>query len=196
MLQAQADVLLNADEDLIALARSGVAEAREELFRRHFGIAYRVAFRQLGQEQDAQDAVQEAFVKALKHLNDFDGRSGFRTWLLTIVTNAARDAGRKRKRRTTLRIDDAETAGDGTDMSTQDDPASGLHRQDLKNVLYAALDRLSPTLRQTFVLFAEAEMSYKDIASIQDIPVGTVMSRLHQARQKLQSFLSGVEGIG
>ncbi len=196
MLQMQAEELLTPDEDLIALARSGATEPREELFRRHFGIAYRVAFRQLGQEQDAQDAVQDAFLKALRHLEDFDGRSGFRTWLLKIVTNAALDVGRKRKRRPALRIDDAENGGDGLDVSTQDDPAVGLHREDLKKVLYTALDRLSPTLRQTFVLFAEAEMSYKDIASIQEIPVGTVMSRLHQARQKLQSFLSGVDGIG
>ena len=192
MPEALAEVM-TSDEDLIRLVRSGDSWAREELFRRHFGIAHRVAFRLLGQEQDAQDAVQEGFFKALRHLDDFDGRSGFRTWLLRIVTNAALDSGRKRKRRPTMRIDDAESGG--VEVATQDDPALGLHREDLKKTLYAALDRLSPTLRVTFVLFAEAGMSYKEIAATLDIPVGTVMSRIHQARQKLQSYLGHVEGI-
>ncbi|MDB5350587.1 MAG: polymerase sigma factor, sigma-70 family [Planctomycetota bacterium] len=192
MPEAQADVL-TPDEVLIGLAREGDRGAREELFRRHVGIAHRVAYRLLGHEQDAQDAVQDALVKALKHLEDFDGRSGFRTWLLRIVTNASLDSGRKRRRRPTIRIDEAETGG--VETAIQDDPALGMHRDDLKKVLYAALDRLSPPIRATFVLFAEADMSYKDIAALQDVPVGTVMSRLHYARQKLQSYLDGVEGI-
>lgn len=193
MPEALAEVM-TSDEDLIRLVRSGDSWAREELFRRHFGIAHRVAFRLLGQEQDAQDAVQEGFFKALRHLDDFDGRSGFRTWLLRIVTNAALDSGRKRKRRPTMRIDEAESGG--VEVATQDDPALGLHREDLKKTLYAALDRLSPTLRVTFVLFAEAGMSYKEIAATLDIPEGTVMSRIHQARQKLQSYLGNIEGLG
>jgi len=186
--------VLTPDEVLIGLAREGDPAAREELFRRHVGIAHRVAYRLLGHEQDAQDAVQDAVIKALKHLGDFRGQSGFRTWLLKIVTNAARDSGRKRKRRPTIRIDEAETGG--TDTAIQDDPALGMQREDLKHLLYDALDRLSPPIRETFVLFAEAEMSYKDIAALQGVPVGTVMSRLHYARQKLQSYLEGVEGIG
>ena len=193
MPEALVDALI-PDEVLVEQARDGQADAREELFRRHFGIAHRVAYRLLGQEEDAQDAVQEAYEKAFRHLDDFDGRSGFRTWLLTIVTNAARDAGRKRKRRPVMRIEDAETGG--AEIASHDDPALGLHREDLKTILYAALDRLSPILRATFVLFAEAEMSYKEIAAALDIPEGTVMSRLHQARQKLQGWLKGVEGIG
>jgi RNA polymerase sigma-70 factor, ECF subfamily len=193
MPEAQVE-LDTSDEVLIDLARSGDAGAREELFRRHFAISYRVAFRLLGQEQDAQDAVQEGFLKALRHLDEFEGRSGFRTWLLCIVTNAARDSGRKRKRRPTMRIDEAESGG--VEVATHDDPALGLNREDLKKTLYAALDRLTSTLRETFVLFAEAEMSYKEIAQTLDIPVGTVMSRLHQARQKLQSYLGNVEGLG
>lgn len=183
------------DETLLARARSGDASAREELFRRNFAVAHRVAFRLLGHQEDALDAVQEAFLKALKHLDDFDGRSGFRTWLLRIVTNAAFDSGRKRKRRCTLRLDDAETGTTAEDVSVTDDPARGLQREDLKKLLYAALDRLSPPIRASFVLFAEAGLSYKEIAAAQGIAVGTVMSRLHYARQKLQGYLEGVEGI-
>lgn len=194
MPEALVEVLI-PDEVLVGLARDGDSGAREELFRRHFGIAYRVAYRNLGQEQDAQDAVQEAFLKALRHLKDFDGRSGFRTWLMKIVTNASFDAGRKRKRRPAIRLDDEE-GGAGIEIGEENDPALGMHRDDLRKLLYAALDRLSPKLRATFVLFAEAELSYNEIAEALEIPIGTVMSRLHQARQKLQSLLDGVEGIG
>ena len=90
------------DDELVRFARQGDPSAREELFRRHWFDAYRVAFRLLGNEQDAQDATQECMIKALGHLGDFDGRSSFKTWLFTIVKNSAYDAGRRRKRRKTL----------------------------------------------------------------------------------------------
>src|SRR4051812_35045938 len=84
------------DETLVRLARGGSRAACEDLFQRHRGVAYRVAFRLLGNEQDALDAVQDGLLKAFTGLNDFDGRSGFRTWLVRVVTNAAIDLGRKR----------------------------------------------------------------------------------------------------
>ncbi len=178
------------DEILVEQARDGDRLAAEELFRRHFGIAHRVACRLLGHDQDARDAVQDGFLKAYLHLDDFDGRSGFRTWLLRIVTNAALDAGRKRKRRPALRLDDGPLEAAG---AVNDDPAHGLRRADLRKLLDEALDRLTPATRATFVLFAEAGLSYKEIAETQGVPVGTVMSRLHYARQKLQSSLEGVD---
>jgi RNA polymerase sigma-70 factor (ECF subfamily) len=193
MPEAQA-VAVTPNEVLVRLAREGNADAREELFFRHIGVSQRVAYRLLGNEEDARDAVQDAFIKALRHLDDFDGRSGFLTWLLKIVHNAALDLGRKRKRRATVRIEDAETGG--AETAVHDDPSLGLHRDDLKKSLNAALDRLSPVTRSAFVLFAEAGLSYKEIAIVQDVPIGTIMSRIFSARQKLQSYLEGVEGIG
>jgi RNA polymerase sigma-70 factor (ECF subfamily) len=77
----------------------------------------------------------------------------------------------------------------GPEPSAPDDPARRMHRQDLRRALNQALDRLSPTLRTTFVLFAEAGLSYKEIADTQDVPIGTVMSRIHAAREKLQADL-------
>jgi RNA polymerase sigma-70 factor (ECF subfamily) len=154
-------------------------------------MAHRVAYRLLGHEQDALDAVQDGFLKAALHLNDFDGRSGFRTWLLRIVTNAALDSGRKRKRRTTLRLEDG--IDDSAGAVTLDDPTRGLHAEDLRAALNAALARLSTDTRATFVLFAEAGLSYKEIAEAQELPVGTVMSRLHYARHKLQEYLADVD---
>lgn len=184
-------VLATPDEALVQLARGGDAPAREELFRRHHGIAYRVARRQLGHDEDALDAVQDGFLKAFRHLDDFDGRSGFRTWLLRIVTNAALDLGRRRRRRTTVPLDEAD--GPGHEPAVAHDPTAGLERADLRRALETALDRLSPALRATFVLRAEAELSYEEIAACQGVPIGTVMSRLHFARQKLMAALTEAE---
>jgi RNA polymerase sigma-70 factor (ECF subfamily) len=193
MAEAPPGVVTAPDETLVVLARAGDRPAREELFHRHFDVSYRVAYRLLGNEQDARDAVQDGFLKAVVHLGDFDGRSEFRTWLLRIVHNAALDSGRRRRRRPALRLADVE--GDEAEAAVPDDPALGLRRDDLRRALQAALDRLSPTIRTTFVLFAEAGLKYEEIAACQDIPLGTVMSRLHNARQKLQSYLEGIDGL-
>jgi RNA polymerase sigma-70 factor (ECF subfamily) len=188
--------VLTPDETLVQLSRGGDAFAREELFRRHFGVSYRVAYRFLGHEHDAQDAVQEAFVKAITHLNDFDGRSEFRTWLLAIVTNAALDVGRRRGRRAARALSNG--SGLSIEAFEEADPARGLYREDLRRILDAALGRLSPPLRTAFILFAEAGLSYKEIAAALDIPMGTVMSRINAARQKLQVILGRdrIDGMG
>lgn len=187
MPQATAGVGSTPDGTLLDLARGGDGPAREELFRRHFGIAYRVARRLLSHDQDALDAVQDGFLKAVRHLEEFDGRSEFRTWLLRIVTNAAIDLGRRQRRRPATALDDHPASF--ALAAAPEDPARGLQGADMRRAIDSALDRLSPKLRSTFVLFAEAELSYKEIAEAQEIPIGTVMSRLNQARQKLQGFL-------
>src|SRR5437763_12865743 len=93
------------DEQLFTCWHGGHREALNELFRRYRLVAYRVAYRLLGNEADALDAVQEAFVKALTHLPGFQGRSSFKTWLLRVVSNAALDLGRQRGRREALSFD-------------------------------------------------------------------------------------------
>lgn len=186
MLEVPTTGVETPDELLVHRAREGDGAAYAELFHRHRGDSYRLAYRQLGNEQDALDVVQEAMIKAFGALGDFDGRSGFRTWLLKIVVNTALDWGRRRKRRPSMPIGDPDN---GHEPSAPDDPARRMHRQDLRRALNQALDRLSPTLRTTFVLFAEAGMSYKEIADTQEVPIGTVMSRIHAAREKLQADL-------
>src|SRR5882672_10408536 len=92
------------DDCLLRRFAEGKREALEELFRRYRAPAYRVAFRLLGNEADALDAVQEGFVKALTHLDSFRGHSSFKTWLLRVVSNAALDLGRQRGRREAHRL--------------------------------------------------------------------------------------------
>lgn len=181
---------LPGDEQLLTRATCGDRGALEELFLRHRSLAYRVAFRLLSNEADALDAVQEAFVKALTHLPSFQGRSTFKTWLLRVVSNAALDLGRRRGRREALSLDSlAAGQREGVEPLVEPDPGFDLHRSDLRRALDEALAQLPPMQRQTFVLHAEAELSYREVADTLGISIGTVMSRLYYARQKLRALL-------
>ena len=181
---------LPSDELLLNRFAAGERSALDELFRRYRQPAYRVAFRLLGNEADALDAVQEGFVKALTHLQGFEGRSSFKTWLLRIVSNAALDLGRQRGRRETLSLDVHKREAADANLLTLDVAASGLERADLRFLLDAALGTLSAAQRQTFVLHVDAELSYREVADALGISIGTVMSRLFYARQKLRAYLS------
>jgi RNA polymerase sigma-70 factor (ECF subfamily) len=180
-----------SDDDLLGRFASGERAALEELFRRYRQPAYRVAFRLLGNEADALDAVQEGFVKALTHLAGFQGRSSFKTWLLRVISNAALDLGRQRGRRETLSLDagpSGEPSHDG--LLSMDETSQGLDRAELRLLLDQALAILSSVQRQTFVLYAEAGLSYREVAEVMGTSIGTVMSRLYYARQKLRAFLN------
>jgi len=182
------------DDDLLARSAAGDRRALDELFCRYRQPAYRVAFRLLGNEPDALDAVQEGFVKALTHLQGFQGRSSFKTWLLRVVSNAALDLGRQRGRRETLSLDAPQSTSGADNLDerllTTEDVTLGLERADLRAQLDQALATLSETQRQTFVLYADAELSYREVAEVMGTSIGTVMSRLYYARQKLRAYLS------
>jgi RNA polymerase sigma-70 factor, ECF subfamily len=181
----------SSDEVLLERFAAGERAALEELFSRYRQPAYRAAFRLLGNEPDALDAVQEGFIKALTHLSGFQGRSSFKTWLLRVVSNAALDLGRQRGRRVVLSLSaqGADDAGDAS-LLTPDVAATGLERADLRILLDEALATLSDAQRQTFVLHADAGLSYREVADATGVSIGTVMSRLFYARQKLREYLS------
>jgi RNA polymerase sigma-70 factor (ECF subfamily) len=180
-----------SDEQLLACFAAGKREALEELFRRYRTPAYRVAYRLLGHEADALDAVQEGFVKALTHLDGFRGHSSFKTWLLRVVSNAALDLGRQRGRREMLSLHRGGAGDlDGAGPVLPGDPAHGLERADLRRLLDEALAALPEAQRRTFVLHADAGLSYREVAEALGISIGTVMSRLYYARQKLRAFLA------
>ena len=183
--------LVLSDEQLLARYAVGEREALEELFHRYRLPAYRVAYRLLGNEADALDAVQDGFVKVLTHLNTFQGRSQFKTWLLRVVSNSALDRGRQRGRRESLSLDSWPTEDrDWPQALNGEDPAGRLERADLRQLLDEALATLPEAQRRTFVLHADAELSYREVAEVLGISIGTVMSRLYYARQKLKAYLT------
>jgi RNA polymerase sigma-70 factor (ECF subfamily) len=179
------------DEELLGDFLAGDRRALEYLFQRYRQPAFRVAQRLLGNEADALDAVQDGFIKALTHLHRFEGRSSFKTWLLRVVSNAALDLGRQRGRRETVSL----SAADATDLTsaglaTADGSARGMEQADLRVALEEALASLPDAQRQTFVLYHDAELSYREVADALGISIGTVMSRLFYARQKLRAYLT------
>ena len=174
------------DAELLARSAAGDRAALDELFRRYRTVAFRVAYRLLGREADALDAVQDGFVKALTHLDRFRGHSSFKTWLLRIVCNAALDLGRCRRRDG---WNDRPTPA-GPEPDAAPGPDAGLHRADLRRAIDAALARLPASQRQTFVLHVDGELTYREVADALGISIGTVMSRLYYARQKLKTFLA------
>ena len=179
-----------SDEVLVGRIARGDPDALNVLFHRHRTVAYRVAYRLLGNEADALDAVQDGFVNALSHIDGFGGRSSFKTWLLRIVSNAALDLGRSRQRR------ESRFGGSGGDDlnavpdARSDDPGHAIHRADLRAVLTAALNELPAPQRQTFVLHVDGGLTYQEVADALGIAVGTVMSRLFYARQRLKESLA------
>jgi len=178
-----------SDDELLGRFAAGQSAALDELFRRYRQAAYRVAFRLLGNEADALDAVQEGFVKALTHIAGFQGRSSFKTWLLRVVSNAALDLGRARGRREMVSLDTSSADGANERLLSADESGLGLERADLRSLLDRALATLSDVQRQTFVLYADAGLSYREVAEVTSTSIGTVMSRLYYARQKLRAFL-------
>jgi RNA polymerase sigma-70 factor (ECF subfamily) len=182
---------IESDEQLLARFAAGRRDALDELFGRYRLLAYRVAYRLLGNEADALDAVQEGFVKVLTHLDGFEGRSSFKTWLLRVVSNAALDLGRQRGRREVLSL---ERVRDGDQSPARpfsgDDPTKRLERADLRHLLNQALATLPEAQRHTFVLHADGELNYREVAEVLGISIGTVMSRIFYARQRLRAYLA------
>jgi RNA polymerase sigma-70 factor (ECF subfamily) len=177
------------DAALVTRIGRGDRAALDVLFDRHRDVAYRVAYRLLGHPDDALDAVQDGFVNAVSHLARFRGTSSFKTWLLRVVSNAALDLGRSRRRR------DARYAAPTDEFAGLPDdrlapPDHNLERADLRAVLERALAELPEPQRQTFVLHADGGLSYQEVADALGIAIGTVMSRLFYARQRLKSSLA------
>jgi RNA polymerase sigma-70 factor, ECF subfamily len=179
-----------SDDHLLSRLAGGDRQALEELFTRYRLVAYRVAYRLLGNEADALDAVQDGFLKALTHLSGFQGRSSFKTWLLRVISNAALDLGRQRGRREVISLDVARPREYEGDPLTEDNASAGLERADLRRALDRALALLPEAQRRTFILHADAELSYREVAEVLGISIGTVMSRLYYARQKLRVYLN------
>jgi RNA polymerase sigma-70 factor (ECF subfamily) len=179
------------DDPLVARAARGDRLALEELFRRYKEPAYRVAYRLLGNPDDSLDAVQDGFIKALTNLHGFEYRCAFKTWLLRVVSNAALDLGRQRRRRDELSAAVGERfALDGGTTPDHADPSREVEESDLRQALASALQFLPEAQRRTFVLHVDGGLSYREVAEALGISIGTVMSRLFYARQKLRGLLS------
>lgn len=177
--------------DLVQRAQGGEIAAFNTLVIRHQNAAYSLAFRFLRTREAAEDVTQEAFVRAWRAIDTFRG-DRFRSWLLRIVANAARDELRRRKRRPQRSLDET---WDDPDMASIDPVEPGLGPQEraeqteLRGVLERALAELPEEWRMVVLLSDVHGMSYEEVADAVDAPLGTVKSRLSRARARLRQLL-------
>ena len=165
-----------SDADLVSRAQAGRLDAFEELVRRHRLAVYRVALRMLGDEGDAEDATQDAFVQAWRKLAGFRADAAFSTWMYRIVTNRCLNMLRARRRTEPLPADREAPA------SRPDRIAEG--RWQVED-LARAIGRLTPEQRAPLVLRELEGCSYEEIAEALDVSISAVKSRLHRARLEL-----------
>ncbi len=190
------------DHDLVLAVRRGDGAAFDALVRKHEARIHRLAWRILGDAEDALDAAQETFVKAWRAIAGFQGGSRFSTWLMRIAINQCRNELRRRrtvKHAQPLSIDaplsaDGDTLGDRLEASSPS-PWEAARGREVAQSLSDALKAVEPEAREVLLLSDGEALSYEEIAEILDVPVGTVRSRLHRARADLKRLL-GVMGDG
>ena len=175
-----------SDAELVSRARTGDDRAFEELVRRYRNDVYGLSYHFLRNREEAWDVSQEVFIKAYRSLAYFRGEAGFKTWLLRIAANHCKDLFKKR-RVPTVSMDALPTQDFFAGPS---DPGQVLSNSELGAAIQQALDALPPKHRMAFVLREFEDMSYKEMAEVMECSEGTVMSRLHHARKKLQNKLA------
>lgn len=164
----------------------------EELALEHLDAVYRMALRLTGHPEEAQDLVQETYLKALKAADRYEEKGGgIRPWLFTIAHNCFYSNVKRNKRQATAVEDFGGTASEQAPPD-EPPPAWSLAELDWEHVdsrLKTAIEDLRPEYRTVLLLWGVEQLKYKEIAAITEVPVGTVMSRLHRARQALTAAL-------
>jgi RNA polymerase sigma-70 factor (ECF subfamily) len=169
----------------------------ERLFVTHLDAAYDLARWLTRDERNAEDVVQEAFLRAVKFMDGFRGENA-RVWLLAIVRNTYYTWLRKNYAHgQSVPLDEENMSADDSEASYAGNEASAsaehlLHQKDAKRLINQALERLPDEFREVIVLRELEDLSYKEIAAVAEIPIGTVMSRLARARKLLLQHLQPV----
>ncbi|HEV2546361.1 MAG TPA: RNA polymerase sigma factor [Stellaceae bacterium] len=187
----------NAGEaELLALMRAGQSSAYVHLMRRHNQRLFRLARGILHNDAEAEEAVQEGYLRAFTHLDGFKGEASLATWLARIVANEA--LARLRRRRPTIDIEEADalllTEGERSTARTEPSPEQALARCEIRRAIEAAVDALPAPFRAVFMLRAIEQLSIAETAAYLDIPEETVKTRFHRANRMLRHRLSAAFG--
>lgn len=178
-----------SDRELVQKCQSGETSAFQELVSRYHQKVYLVILGLLRNREDAMEVAQETFLRAYRKIGGFQGSSSFYTWLYRIAVNLAIDAQRRQKRNPLDFRESMDQVLESQDETARD-PFSDVHDRELREGLMKALNDLTPEHKAVIVLRTVEGLSYKDIGEILGCSEGTVMSRLHYARKKLQEKLS------
>jgi RNA polymerase sigma-70 factor, ECF subfamily len=182
------------DSALIEKCRAGDVAAFEPLVEKYRQRVWRLAYNVLRDREEAWDVAQEAFIKAYQALPSFRGQSAFYTWLYRITMNVAADRARSRAAQGrafgTERVPEEDWERVITDSNPAEaSPADAASRREERQKIMRALDQLSEDHRRIIMLGDLEGLSYREIAETLEIPMGTVMSRLHNARKRLRDVL-------
>jgi len=181
------------DHDLVVAARKGDRDAFRTLFDRYHRRAYALAFGVVRHQDDAMDVVQDAFIKAHKYLDKFEGNSGFYTWLYRIVMNLAIDHLRKHRRVKPVELDESKLEDGGDDALLPrilgGNPGRALLDKEIRARIDQALEQLSENHRAVLVMRELEGLSYEEMAQAMACSKGTIMSRLFHARKNMQKRL-------
>jgi RNA polymerase sigma-70 factor, ECF subfamily len=179
------------DIELLQSAREGNATAFDTLIRRHDRFLYRIARSVLLDDYEAEDVVQETFIKAFKGLGDFRGEARLSTWLTRIALNEA--LARKRRRRNTVELEALQHRTSALEPSPMiapaQDPELSTAQQQIRKLLERAIDGLPDSLRTVFVMRDVEELSTAEAARLLGLGEPTVKTRLHRARRMLRELL-------
>ncbi len=180
------------EQALIHAAQHDDVAAFNQIVRAYQAQVYRTAYRVLGDQAAAEDATQDAFISAFKHIRAYRGGS-FKAWLLRIVTNACYDQLRAKQRRPTASLEalllDTDNPAPGIDRAAPESPHDLAERQELGETIQRGLATLPPDQRMTLILVDIEGLSYDEVAQAMQTKLGTVKSRLSRARLALRDFL-------
>ena len=176
------------EQELVRAAAGGDTEAFERLVRTYENKIYHLALRMCGSADEAADIAQEAFLAAWRGLPSFRGEAGFATWLYRLTSNAAIDyLRRQKKQRGAMSLDDEELGLDAVDSGPS--PQETAEGSELRSAVAAGFNQLSEGHRQVLVLREIQGLSYEEIASVLELDIGTVKSRISRARSSLRKIL-------
>jgi RNA polymerase sigma-70 factor (ECF subfamily) len=180
---------MDAERNQLERARQGDADAFAELVERYSSRIYGACFGFLGNRQDAEDCVQDTFIKAWRALGDYNFLASFYTWLYRIAVNTCLDYRRRNQRVHVYSLDEAlDTEDSQVFLQVADEaplPDELAESAELRRLIREEIDRLPPQMRSILVLRDLQDVTYHDLAQILEISEGTVKSRLSRARQML-----------
>ena len=178
---------------LVKKSQSGDIESFELLISAYDKRAYNIAYRIMGNEEDAKDMAQEALLRIYKSIKDFKGQSSFSTWLYRIVTNVCLDELRRRKNEKYISMDSTIQTDSGELhmelCSDKETPESVYERVEQKELIMNAIGELSEDYKSAIVLRDIQGFSYEEISKMLDCSLGTVKSRINRARNMLRERL-------
>lgn len=185
------------DRELVTAAQRGDREAFRKLFERYQRRAYGLAYGVLRNPDDAMDVVQDAFIKAHRYLDKFEGTSSFFTWLYRIVMNLAIDHIRKHRRQKPVDFTDASISEQTSQVAEESllprilggHPGRALQDKEIRGRIDEALAELSENHRAVLVMREVEGLSYEEMAEVMACSKGTIMSRLFHARRNMQKRL-------